>query len=294
VATATATEPQPPPSEGAPQVGLPFRMPVGRCANARIPGTSRTNPCGCVKRCQRDPVCRVLPYAGPMRLLGVLGGMSWTSTVEYYRLLNRGVAQRLGGHHSARLLLHSVDFGPVADMQHDGDWDGTAKVLVEAAQGLERADAEGLLVATNTMHKVADEISGAIGIPLLHIADATATRVLADGRRSVGLLATAFTMEQEFYTGRLRDLGLEVLVPEADERADVHRIIYDELVLDVVRDESRERYREVMATLADRGAEGIILGCTEIGLLVGEQDSPVPLYDTTAIHADEAVDWMLA
>jgi aspartate racemase len=229
-----------------------------------------------------------------MRLLGVLGGMSWTSTAGYYRLLNQGVATRLGGLHSARLLLHSVDFAPVAAMQHEGDWAGTAAVLVEAAQGLERAGAEGLLVATNTMHKMADEIDAATGIPLLHIADATATRLVADGRRTVGLLATAFTMEQAFYTDRLRQHGLEVLVPDDADRADVHRIIYDELCLDVVRDESRERYREVMDRLAGCGAEAIILGCTEITLLVGPTDSPVPLYDTTAIHAEAAVSWMLA
>ena len=227
-----------------------------------------------------------------MRLLGVLGGMSWTSTAEYYRLLNHGVAERLGGLHSARLLVHSVDFDPVAEMQHEGDWDGTAQVLAVAAAGLRGA--EGLLVATNTMHKVADEVEEAAGIPLLHIADATADRLVADGRRTVGLLATAFTMEQDFYTDRLRRRGLEVVVPDADDRAEVHRVIYDELCHDVVRPESRERYREVMARLADRGAEGIILGCTEITLLVDEGDSPVPLYDTTAIHAETAVDWMLA
>lgn len=229
-----------------------------------------------------------------MRLLGMLGGMSWTSTAEYYRLLNQGVAARLGGLHSARLVLHSVDFGPVAAMQHDGDWRGTADVLVEAARGLQRGGAEGLLLATNTMHKVADEVEAASGIPLLHIADATAARVLADGRSTVGLLATAFTMEQDFYVGRLREHGLDVLVPDEEERADVHRIIYDELCLDVVRDESRERYREVMESLAQRGAEAVILGCTEIGLLVGDGDSPVPLYDTTAVHAEQAVDWMLS
>ena len=228
-----------------------------------------------------------------MRLLGVLGGMSWTSTAEYYRLLNQGVATRLGGLHSARLLLHSVDFAPVAAMQHEGDWAGTAAVLVEAAQGLERAGAEGLLVATNTMHKVADEIEAATGIPLLHIADATATRLVADGRRTVGLLATAFTMEQAFYTDRLRQHGLEVLVPDDADRAEVHRIIYDELCLDVVRDDSRESYRSVMGRLAGCGAEAIVLGCTEITLLVGAADSPVPLYDTTAIHAEAAVGWML-
>jgi aspartate racemase len=228
-----------------------------------------------------------------MRLLGVLGGMSWTSTAEYYRLLNQGIATRLGGLHSARLLLHSVDFAPVAGMQHDGDWAGTAAVLVDAALGLERAGAEGLLLATNTMHKVADEIEAAAGIPLLHIADATATRLVSDGRRSVGLLATAFTMEQTFYTERLREHGLEVLIPNDADRAEVHRIIYDELCLDVIRDDSRVRYQEVIDRLAEWGAEAVILGCTEITLLLDEGDSTVPLYDTTAIHAEAAVNWML-
>ena len=229
-----------------------------------------------------------------MRLLGVLGGMSWTSTAEYYRLLNEGVAARLGGLHSARLLLHSVDFAPVAELQHAGDWAGTSRHLVEAAQGLERAGAEGLLLATNTMHRVADDLAAAVSVPLLHIADATAQHVLAAGQRRVGLLATAFTMEQDFYTGRLRGHGLEVLVPEPGDRAEVHRVIYDELCQNVVRDESRERYRQVMAALVGQGAEAIVLGCTEIGLLVGEGDASVPLHDTTVIHAEAAVDWMLA
>ena len=229
-----------------------------------------------------------------MRLLGVLGGMSWTSTAEYYRLLNEGVAARLGGLHSARLLLHSVDFAPVAELQHAGDWAGTSRLLVEAAQGLERAGAEGLLLATNTMHRVADDLAAAVSVPLLHIADATAQHVLAAGQRRVGLLATAFTMEQDFYTGRLREHGLEVLVPEPEDRAEVHRVIYDELCQNVVRDESRERYRQVMAALVGQGAEAIVLGCTEIGLLVGEGDASVPLHDTTVIHAEAAVDWMLA
>jgi aspartate racemase len=220
--------------------------------------------------------------------------MSWTSTAEYYRMLNQGVAARLGGLHSARLLVHSVDFEPVAAMQHDGDWDGTAAVLVDAARGLERAGAQGLILATNTMHKVADQLQAATNIPLLHIADATAARVRADGLRRVALLATAFTMEQDFYIGRLRDQGLDVITPDDAERAEVHRIIYDELCQDVVLDSSRHRYREVMDHLVQRGAEGIILGCTEIGLLVGAGDASVPLYDTTAIHAEQAVDWMLA
>jgi aspartate racemase len=229
-----------------------------------------------------------------MRLLGVLGGMSWTSTAEYYRLLNEGVAHRLGGLHSARLLVHSVDFAPVAQMQHDGDWDGAAEVLAEAARGLERAGAQGLLLATNTMHEVADRVQSATSIPLFHIGDATARRVREAGHRRVGLLATAFTMEQDFYTGRLAAHGLEVVLPDERGRADVHRVIYEELCHDVVQEESRARYREVMAALAADGAEAVVLGCTEIGLLVGQDDATVPLFDTTAIHAEDAVSWMLA
>ncbi|MEO7269274.1 MAG: aspartate/glutamate racemase family protein [Knoellia sp.] len=228
-----------------------------------------------------------------MRTLGVLGGMSWTSTASYYRLLNEGVVARLGGLHSAQLLLHSVDFDPVAKAQHEGDWEATVAILARAAEGLARGGAEALLVATNTMHKVADELEQACGLPLLHIADATADAIIADGVSTVGLLATAFTMEQDFYVGRLRAKGLEVIVPDAPQRAEVHRIIYDELCLDVVLDASRDAYRDVMASLVERGAEAVILGCTEITLLVGEQDSTVPLYDTTRIHADAGVDFML-
>jgi aspartate racemase len=228
-----------------------------------------------------------------MRTLGVLGGMSWTSTQSYYRLLNEGVAARLGGLHSAQLLLHSVDFEPVARAQHDGDWDATLAVLSEAAQGLARAGAQGLLIATNTMHKVADEVERACGLPLLHIADATAEAILADGLTTVGLLATAFTMEQDFYVGRLRDRGIDVLVPDAAQRAEVHRIIYDELCLDVVLDSSRQTYRDVIASLVDRGAQAVVLGCTEISLLVGPDDSTVGLYDTTRIHAEAGVAFLL-
>ena len=259
----------------------------------RSSGVTRGVPC---LRRERGERCgwAVPGYGVVMRLLGVLGGMSWTSTAEYYRLLNQGVATRLGGLHSAQLLLHSVDFAPVAQMQHDGDWAGTAAVLVDAARGLELAGAEGLLLATNTMHKVADEIEAAAGIPLLHIADAAAAQLVSDDRRSVGLLATAFTMEQSFYTDRLRENGLEVLVPNDADRAEVHRIIYDELCLDVIRDDSRDRYGEVVDRLVERGAEAIVLGCTEISLLLDRDDSAVPLYDTTAIHAEAAVNWMLA
>ncbi len=229
-----------------------------------------------------------------MRLLGVLGGMSWTSTETYYRLLNAGVADRLGGLHSARLLVHSVDFDAIATLQHAGDWPATAEILADAARGLAAAGAQGLLMATNTMHKVAAPVEAAAGLPLLHIADATAAAVRGAGLRRVGLLATAFTMEDTFYVDRLTEHGVEAFVPDAPARAEVHRIIYDELVRDVVRPESRAVFRQVMADLVASGAEGIILGCTEIGLLVGPGDTTVPTFDTTALHAGAAVDWMLA
>ena len=228
-----------------------------------------------------------------MRLLGVLGGMSWTSTETYYRLLNTGVADRLGGLHSARLVLHSVDFDEIAALQHADDWDATAEILGTAARGLAAAGAERLLLATNTMHKVADAIEEASGLEVLHIADATAAAVTAQGLTRVGLLATSFTMEDTFYVDRLARHGIDTVVPDAVGRADVHRIIYDELVRDVVRPESRERYREVMADLVAEGAEGMILGCTEVGLLVGPDDTPVPTFDTCRLHAAAAVDWML-
>ena len=229
-----------------------------------------------------------------MTLLGVLGGMSWKSTAEYYRLLNKIYAERRGGLHSAPLLLHSVDFAPIAAMQKAGDWDGAAKVLTDAAQGLERAGAGAILLATNTMHKVAPQLEAAVEMPLLHIVDGTAKAIRAAGLQRVGLLATAFTMEQDFYVGRLREkFGIETLVPEADERAEVHRIIYDELCRDVVREDSRAIYRRIMAKLVERGAQGLILGCTEITLLVGAADTTVPVFDTTRLHAEAAVEWLL-
>jgi len=229
-----------------------------------------------------------------MRLLGVLGGMSWTSTETYYRLLNTGVADRLGGLHSARIVLHSVDFDEVAALQHAGDWDGTAEILADAARGLVAAGAEGLLLATNTMHKVADAVEGASGLEVLHIADATAVAIRAQDLTRVGLLATSFTMEDTFYVDRLARHGLDVVVPDPAGRAEVHRVIYDELVRDVVRPESRERYRAVMADLVADGAEGLIFGCTEVGLLVGPDDTTVPTFDTCRLHAAAAVEWMLA
>ncbi len=229
-----------------------------------------------------------------MRLLGVLGGMSWTSTEYYYRQLNTGVAERLGGLHSARLVLHSVDFDEIAALQHAGEWDATAEILATAARGLAAAGAEGLLLATNTMHKVAGAIEEGSGLAVLHIADATADAIRGEGLSRVGLLATSFTMEDPFYVERLARHGVDAVVPGPAERADVHRIIYDELVRDVVGEESRERYREVMAGLVDDGVEGMILGCTEVGLLVGPDDTSVPTFDTCRLHAAAAVDWMLA
>ncbi len=219
--------------------------------------------------------------------------MSWTSTATYYRLINEGVAARLGGLHSARLLLHSVEFDEVARLQHAEDWGGTETILAEAARGLRAGGAEAVLLATNTMHKVADGIEAASDLPLLHIADPTGAAIAAAGLGRVGLLATAFTMEQTFYTGRLRSAGIDCIVPDAGGRAEVHRIIYDELCQGIVSEASRESYRRVIAELVERGAEAIVFGCTEIGLLVSAEDSDVPVFDTTVLHVAAAVDWLL-
>ncbi|MFL9628006.1 aspartate/glutamate racemase family protein [Aeromonas jandaei] len=225
-----------------------------------------------------------------MKCIGLLGGMSWESTVSYYQALNRGVRAQLGGLHSARVLLNSVDFAGIERLQHAGDWPATARLLAAEARKLQDGGADFLLIGTNTMHKVAPEIEAAIDIPLLHIADATARRLQADGIQRVGLLGTRFTMEQDFYKGRLQThFGLEVLVPAEAERERVHRIIYDELCLGEIRDASRAEYLAIIAGLAAAGAEAVILGCTEIALLVGEAQAAVPLYDTTAIHAEAAV-----
>lgn len=224
-------------------------------------------------------------------VIGLMGGMSWESSAEYYRIINQGIRDRLGGLRSARCLLWSFDFGEVEALQHAGRWDDAAALLADAARRLERGGADFFLICTNTMHRVADAVQAAVRIPLLHIADATAERVKAQAIRRVGLLGTAFTMEQDFYKGRLqREFGLDVIVPEAEDRATVHRVIYDELVQGRVEPASRDAYRAVIARLAGRGAEAVILGCTEITLLVGPEDSPVPLFDTTRIHAEAAVD----
>lgn len=230
-----------------------------------------------------------------MKCIGLLGGMSWESTVSYYQALNRGVRAQLGGLHSARVLLNSVDFAGIERLQHAGDWPATARLLAAEARKLQDGGADFLLIGTNTMHKVAPEIEAAIDIPLLHIADATAAKLRADGITQVGLLGTRFTMEQDFYKGRLQErFGLAVLVPDEAGRERVHRIIYDELCLGEIRESSRAEYLAIIEGLAAAGAEAVILGCTEIALLVGDARAVVPLYDTTAIHAEAAVALALA
>ena len=230
-----------------------------------------------------------------MKTIGLLGGMSWESSIEYYRLVNEAVRDRLGGLHSADCLLRSVDFTAVEALQRESRWDEAGELLAAEAHALERAGAELLVLCTNTMHKVADAIVAAIGIPFVHIADTTAHAVRAAGLERVGLLATAYTMEQDFYVGRLRERhGLDVLVPGDEDRATVHRVIYDELCVGVVDARSREAYRAIMERLAAGGAQAILLGCTEIDLLVGAQDSPVPVFDTTRLHAERAVELALA
>jgi aspartate racemase len=229
-----------------------------------------------------------------MRTIGIIGGMSWESSLEYYRIINRAVRDRLGGLHSARILMLSVDFAEVAARQRAGDWPALTAQMIDAARALERGGADGVLIATNTMHLMADEVAAAIDIPLLHIGDATARAVRADGHGRIGLLGTAFTMEQPFYAQRLARHGLEVIVPGADDRAEVHRIIYDELVQGRIEPASRAACRAIIARLVARGAEAIVLGCTEIMLLLGEEDSAVPLFDTTTLHAEAAVAWALA
>jgi aspartate racemase len=219
--------------------------------------------------------------------------MSWESTAYYYRAINQGIKERLGGLHSARIVLYSVDFQEIETLQRSGDWNGAAIILVDAARQIERAGADFLLICTNTMHKVADKIDAGIYIPLLHIADATAEVLLAEGIRKAGLLGTAFTMEQEFYTGRLREKELEVIVPDEADRAIVHKVIYEELCLGECRPESRVEFLRIIKALSQSGAEAVILGCTEIGMLVTQDDTPVRLFDTTAIHAQRAVSMAL-
>ncbi|MGW4744737.1 aspartate/glutamate racemase family protein [Streptomyces sp. NPDC004290] len=229
-----------------------------------------------------------------MKTIGLIGGMSWESTAEYYRLLNEFTRDRLGGLHSARCVLYSVDFAEIEELQVQGRWAEAGEVLAAAAESLEAAGADMVLICTNTMHKVADQVEAAVSIPLLHLADATAEAVRASGLHRVGLLGTAFTMEQDFYRGRLEAGGLAVGVPDADGRAEVHRVIYEELCLGVVREESRAAYQKVIEDLVANGAEGVILGCTEIELLIGPEDSPVPVFPTARLHARAAVEAALS
>jgi aspartate racemase len=228
-----------------------------------------------------------------MLTIGMLGGMSSESTGEYYRLTNEAVRDRLGGLHSARILLHSVDFAEIHRCQVEDRWDDAAAILATAARGLAAAGADVLLVCANTMHKVADQIQAAVDIPLLHIADVAADAALAAGVRRVGLLGTAYTMEQDFYRDRLAATGLEVIVPAAAGRAEVHRVIYEELSRGVLREESRAYCRGVISSLVDAGATGVILGCTELELLIGPDDSPVPVFPTTRLHVAAAVDFAM-
>ncbi|HXQ82764.1 MAG TPA: aspartate/glutamate racemase family protein [Xanthobacteraceae bacterium] len=228
-------------------------------------------------------------------VIGLIGGMSWESSAEYYRIINREVQRRLGGVHSARILMWSVDFGAIERLQHSGDWDELTEQMKDAAIRLERGGADFVVMCTNTMHRMADAVAETVDIPLLHIADPTGERIKTAGFKTVGLLGTAFTMEQDFYKGRLRDLfGLDVIVPDADDRRVVHGIIYKELVIGEVLPKSRTAYREIIARLVARGAHAIILGCTEIMLLIAAEDSAVPLFDTTTLHALAAVDRALA
>lgn len=229
-----------------------------------------------------------------MKTIGLIGGMSWESTIPYYRQINQRIKQQLGGLHSAKIILYSVDFAEIEALQRSGDWDKAGELLAHAAVKLQAAGADCLVLCTNTMHKVAAAIEAAVAIPLLHIADATAEAIQSAGIKKVALLGTRFTMEQDFYKQRLIDgYGLEVLVPDEEGRTLVHQVIYQELCLGLVNDSSRLQYQQIMADLVTQGAEAIILGCTEIGLLVSAKDSSVPLFDTTALHAQKAAEWAL-
>lgn len=230
-----------------------------------------------------------------MKTIGLIGGMSWESSAQYYALINRAVRDRLGPPHSARIVMHSHDFGEIAQLQQEGDWDALADILIESAESLEAAGAECVVICTNTMHKLADDIEEASALPLLHIADVAADAITQQGMTRVALLGTAFTMEEGFYRERLTEHhGLDVIIPEAEDRAEVHRVIYEELVAGQIIDTSREAYRGIIERLAEQGAQGVILGCTEIAMLIGQNDSPVPLFDTTELHAAAAVDFALS
>ncbi|WP_312582457.1 aspartate/glutamate racemase [Atlantibacter hermannii] len=229
-----------------------------------------------------------------MKTLGLLGGMSWESTIPYYRFINEGVKARLGGLHSAKLVLHSVDFHEIEACQASGDWDKAGNMLAQAACGLEKAGAEAIVLCTNTMHKVAAHIEAACSLPFLHIADATRRAISQSGMNTVALLGTRYTMEQDFYRGRLTEkFGIATRIPDEAERERINHIIFHELCMGVFRDESRHYYQQVISRLAEQGAQGVIFGCTEIGLLLDQQNCPLPLFDTAALHAEDAVNFML-
>jgi len=230
-----------------------------------------------------------------MKTIGMIGGMSWESSIEYYRIINQTVREKLGGLHSAKSIMVSVEFAEIEALQHQNRWDELASIMIEAARSLERGGAEFVIICTNTMHKLYDEVQNKIKIPMLNIADAAAEKIKADGIDKIALLGTRFTMAEDFYKGRLVDkYGLDVIIPSSEQMEIVHRVIYDELCAGIIKPDSKKKYVEIIQGLAAEGAEGVILGCTEIGLLVKQGDSPVPLFDTTEIHARAAVDCALA
>lgn len=229
-----------------------------------------------------------------MKTIGFIGGMSWESTLEYYRIINEAVKERLGGFHSAKIVMYSVDFAEIERLQHEEKWDKAISLMIDAAKRVERGGADFVLICTNTMHKMADDVAANINIPLLHIADATAEKITSLGLKKIGLLGTRFTMEQDFYKGRLKEkFGIHVVTPNESEREIVHNVIYKELCLGEIKDSSREQLKTIINRLGNRGAQGIILGCTELPLLINQEDCPVPLFDTTVIHAKAAVAYAL-
>jgi len=229
-----------------------------------------------------------------MKTIGLIGGMSWESTAEYYRIINEAVKEKLGRLHSAKIAMYSVDFEEVEQLQHQGKWDKATNLMIDAAKRVERSGADFVLICTNTMHKMADDVAANISIPLLHIADATAEKITSLGLNEIGLLGTKFTMEQDFYKGRLKEkFGIRVVIPNESDREIVHNVIYKELCLGAIKDSSREQVKAIINRLSDNGAQGIILGCTELPLLIKQEDCPIPLFDTTVIHAKAAIDYAL-
>jgi aspartate racemase len=229
-----------------------------------------------------------------MKTIGLIGGMSWESSLLYYQIINQRVKEKLGGHHSAKSLMYSVDFQEIKTLQHQGKWDEATKIMIDSAHKLESGGADLIVICTNTMHKMAKEVEESVSIPLLHIADSTANEIVKDGITKVALLGTAFTMEQDFYKGRLIErFGLDVIVPNETERMIIHDIIYQELCLGIIKEESKQSYLKIINSLSKQGAEAIILGCTEITLLISQENCSIPVYDTTRLHAEYAVDFAL-